>query len=103
MSFEIIIEEKAADDIREASDWYFQKSIQAAANFENEIVEAFEHLKSNTFGYREVIQGVKAFPLSIFPYNIYYRQLNEEKIIQIVAVLHTKRNPDVVMKRLSRT
>ena len=103
MSLEIIIEDKAAKDIREANDWYFQKSIQAAANFENEIRESLEQLKTGIIEHREITQGVHVITLSAFPSNVYYKKLTEKNIIHIVAVLHNKRNPDFVLKRLSET
>lgn len=100
MSFKIIIEDRAASEIQEANNWYFQKSALAASNFKNEITQTLNSLKTGIIEYREAIPGVNLFQLKIFPYNIYYRKLNEINAIQIIALLHNKREPDFIIRRL---
>ena len=100
MSFAIVIEDEAKNELREAQTYYLQKSDIAALNFENEITDAFARLGSGIVDYREVVTGVRMLILTAFPYNVYYRRLEKENTVQVIAILHTKRDPAFVLKRL---
>src|SRR4051794_21245355 len=100
MTFTILVEDKASSEVREASEWYFNNSPLASVNFEKEIYQSLKLLKTSIIEHREVLPGLKAFPLKIFPYIIYYRRLDERNIIQIVALLHNKRGLDYILNRL---
>jgi len=99
MSYVIIIEDKATEDITEARKWYSQKSDLAAFNLETEIRQNIDSLKNSIIEHREVKKGVKLLPLKIFPYNIYYRKSEATETIQIIAVLHNKRDQNFILKR----
>ena len=100
MSFALLIQDEAKAEIREAYNWYLQKSSVAASNFENEVTNAFDILMGGATEYREVIAGVRMLPLAVFPYNVYYRRIEREKSVQVIAVLYSKRNPDFILKHL---
>ena len=100
MSLLLVIEDKAAAEIADANNWYAQKSSVAAINFEREIVETVDRLKTNTIEHHQVIPGVRVCPLKTFPYNIYYRVQKEENTIQLIAVLHSQRATDFIKKGL---
>lgn len=100
MSFTLIIQDEAKKEMHEARVRYLQKSAVAASNFENEIMDAFARLTSGIVDYREAVPGARMLSLAAFPYNIYYRRLEKEKTVQVIAILHSKRDPAFVPKRL---
>lgn len=100
MSFKIILEERAAHEIREVYAWYFEKSILAAENLQKELTQTIENLKSEKAEHRKIISQIRIIQLKIFPYNIYYIKRDADQIIQILAVLHNKRDTDFVITRL---
>lgn len=100
MNFEIVIEQKAIDEIVEDAKWYSEKSSIATENFEKEINEAFKYLQFTITEHRKVLADIRILPLKIFPYNIYYLKKETEKKVYIMAILHNKRNTDFIKKRL---
>lgn len=101
MSYALAIQDGAKNELREAQAYYLQKTNVAASNFESEITNAIARLTSGTVDYREVVAGVRMVSPTAFPYNIYYRRLEKENTIQVIAILHSKRDPAYVLKRLS--
>ena len=101
MNFVLTIQEEARKEMHEAQAWYLQKSSVAASNFENEITSAFARLASGLVDYREAIPGVRMLTLIAFPYNVYYRRREKEKTVQVIAILHTKRDAAPILKRLA--
>jgi plasmid stabilization system protein ParE len=100
MSFKIILEERAEHEIREIYAWYFNKSVLAAGNLQKEITQTIESLKSGMVEHRKLMAQIRRIQLKIFPYNIYYIKQDSDQIIQIIAVLHNKRDTDFVITRL---
>lgn len=100
MSFALVIQDEAKNELREAQAYYLQKSDSAASNFESAITDAFARLTSGVVDYREAITGVRMLSLPAFPYNVYYRRREEENTVQVVAILHSKRDPAFILRRL---
>ena len=66
MSFTIVIEQKASNDIAEAITWYSDKSPLAAENFQREITEAFKYLQTFFAGHRKVFVDIQLASLRVF-------------------------------------
>lgn len=100
MSFKIIIEQKAEEDIKKAAKWYFDQSETAAVNFKTEIFNTLSYLQTAITEHRRIVAEIRMFSLKVFPYNIYYIKSVEQNKIFIVAVLHHKRDSAFINKRL---
>lgn len=100
MSFKIVVDQRAIDDITEAAKWYSEKSLVASENFEKEITEALNYLESTITEHRKVLADIRMYSLKIFPYNIYYLKKASDKKIFVIAILHNKRNSDFIKTRI---
>jgi plasmid stabilization system protein ParE len=98
MSRTIFIEKKAIREIKQANEWYFEKSVLASENFGKEVYEMFQLLKDKRVEHRKIVNSIHVLPMKIFPYNIYY--VFDNLNVKVIAFLHTKRNPDFIEKRL---
>lgn len=102
MTFTIVIEQRAMKDISEIVNWYLSKSLVSVENFEKEITQVLEKLKTSITEHRKIIQNIRLLPLKVFPYNIYYIKRESQNKIFIVAVLHNKRDTPFIIKRLTQ-
>ena len=50
--------------------------------------------------YQEIYKGIRRCVIQKFPYGVYYKVLPDVAEIQVLGIVHFKRNPKVVKKRL---
>lgn len=81
----------ARTEIREALDWYLDRSPRAADRFLSEIDTAVILIRESPEAWSEFEPGTRRYVLNGFPYSIIYRDVGE--VLQIVAVAHHKRRP----------
>ncbi len=88
----------ARAEIREARNWYFERSPLSAIAFAQTVENAIFRIREapNTFPLAD--HGTRKFVLQRFPFNIFY--LIRETEIVIVAVAHQKRRPGYWSSRL---
>ena len=81
----------ARAELRDARNWYFERSPISAFAFAQTVENALSRIKEapNTFPLAD--HGTRKFVLQRFPFNIFY--LIRETQIVIVAVAHQKRRP----------
>ena len=81
----------ARAELRDARNWYFERSPLSAIAFAQTVENALSRIKEapNTFPLAD--HGTRKFVLQRFPFNIFY--LTRETEIVIVAVAHQKRRP----------
>lgn len=98
MSYSILIEELAENDIDEAFLWYELQKEGLGFEFIDIINESLEKIRISPFSYQKIYKILHRFVLRRFPYNIFY--YIDDDVVYITAVFHTKRNPSVWMNRL---
>lgn len=98
MLFEVITHPEAADELREALQWYGRTSARAPdrllAEYAAHVAKICHSPESIRFVYREF----RRLNLDRFPYAIIYR-IREHEIF-IIAVMHERRPPDYWKRRI---
>lgn len=82
---------QARAELRDARNWYFERSPLTAFAFAQTIDKAIPRISDNPNSFPLAEHGTRKFILKRFPFNIFYR--TEETEIVIVAVAHQKRRP----------
>lgn len=100
MPWKIRITASASKDVADIKKWYKGKSIQAAENFLEELITSIDTLESDKVEHKTVHGEYKRLLLSKFPYIIYYRRNDANGTVEIVAVLHNKRDKEAITRRL---
>lgn len=100
MSRIVFIEKKALNEMKQADEWYFEKSVVASENLEKEIREMIELLKDERMEHRKIFHEVHIVSMKIFPYNLYYVTDKNRNEVKIIAFLHIKRNPEFIEERI---
>ncbi|HXT22259.1 MAG TPA: type II toxin-antitoxin system RelE/ParE family toxin [Thermoanaerobaculia bacterium] len=81
----------AQAEVREAFEWYFERSLEAAARFLTELDRATLLIRETPTVWPSFGRGTRKYVLQGFPYSVIYREVGDE--LQVVAVAHGKRKP----------
>lgn len=93
MSYKINLEKGAELDIDEAL-FYYKNNVskKVAGTFSADVRKAYKALRINPY-YRQYANGYRGLPLKKFPYIIFFKIDEENKIIAINSVFETHQNP----------
>jgi|SRR5690554_1391138 len=86
-------------DLKEAALWYNRASRNLGLLFLKEIKEEVKQIVKNPLSYEVRYADIRIAFLKRFPYAIHFEYLETENQINILAVLHTSRNPEIWKKR----
>ncbi|HET9766744.1 MAG TPA: type II toxin-antitoxin system RelE/ParE family toxin [Thermoanaerobaculia bacterium] len=81
----------AQAEVREAFEWYCERSPRAAERFLTELDRATLLIRETPTVWPLFESGTRRYVLHGFPYSVIYRELADH--IQVVAVAHGKRKP----------
>ncbi len=93
MSYKINLEKGAKLDIDDAL-FYYRNNVskRVAKNFSADVRKGFKAIKINPY-YRQYANGYRGLPLKKFPYIIFFKIDEENKIIFINSVFETHQEP----------
>ena len=97
--YKSIILPLATEDIREAASWYNKKQKGLGKTFTSEVREKVRFIEQNPGACNKRYDNVRTAVLSVFPFMLHYTVDEKNKIILIISILHTYRNPDIWKNR----
>ena len=100
MSYIVQILSEAEHDIDEAFIWYELNQIGLGNKFFETVDKSVHLIAERPFICAEIYKGLRRFIIKKFPYGIYYKVTLENNVIQIVGVIHFRRGPKVLGKRI---
>ena len=98
MKYKVIVRPEAEDDLKEAFAWYEDKRAGLGYDFLLQVDGGLNFIRKNPEIYPIEYKGTRKHLIKRFPYKIIYL-VKEEKII-ILTVIHGKRRPDLIKKRI---
>lgn len=96
--FSIELSDEAEVDFDKSYEFYFEDSPKVADTFFKQMNIGFENIKQNPKSFPIAHKSVRKYVVKKFPFVIYYRIV--DTIIQIVAIFHTSRNPEIWNERI---
>ena len=100
MKYELILLSQAYKELLQARDWYNEQIKNLGDEFRFEVNLEFDYIEKHPDHYQKKYYNLKLALVNRFPYAIYYQKDDVLMQITIYAILHTKRNPDVLLKRI---
>ena len=94
----MIINAFAKADLEIAADWYASQKVGLDEEFIDEIERAIQRIQDNPRLFAVVRKQIRMSIVKRFPYGIYFYVTSD--IINVFAVFHFSRNPNVLQKRL---
>ncbi len=98
MKYKVIVRPEAEDDLKEAFSWYEDKRTGLGYDFLLQVDAGISFINRNPEVHPIEYKGTRKHVIKRFPYKIIY--LVEEENIIILAVIHGKRRPDLIKKRI---
>ena len=95
----IILHPLAEEDLDESVKYYENIDKNLKNKFLKELDSTFNQIKDNPKLYPLVTKYSRKKVMQKFPYIVYYTIYNNN--INVLAIFHTSRNPDILKKRLS--
>ena len=101
MSWQVVVQPQARDDITGAAAWYDDQSSGLGDQFIEEVLTALRALKVNPFIHtlRQRTKNIRWWFLRRFPYRIVYEANEKEHLVIVYAVVHSARHESVWQRR----
>jgi plasmid stabilization system protein ParE len=100
MQFNVLLKPEAYYDIDEIIAWYEEKKKGLGVDFIVSLDGLLRNLKSNPKLFPKVYLDYHRAFLTRFPYAVFYAVDFSQRVVSVYAVLHTSRNPDLILKRI---
>jgi len=98
MKYKVIIRPEAEDDLKEAFSWYEDKRNGLGHDFMLQIEAGLRFIERKPEIHPAEYKGTRKHLIKRFPYKIIY--LFEKERVIVLAVIHGKRSPALVRKRI---
>jgi plasmid stabilization system protein ParE len=98
MKYKVIVRPEVENDFKEAFSWYEDKRTGLGYDFFLQVDAGINFINRNPEIHPIEYKRTRKHLIKRFPYKIIYL-VEEEKII-ILAVIHGKRRPDLIKKRI---
>jgi len=96
--YKIDISDDAEKDISTSTEYYEEQQKGLGKRFFNAVLKAFGLIQKNPKAYPLTDNNLRKHVMKKFPFVILY--FVGEVVVQIIAVFHTSRNPEIIEKRL---
>ncbi|NBC65723.1 MAG: type II toxin-antitoxin system RelE/ParE family toxin [Bacteroidetes bacterium] len=90
---EIVLLQKAVEDIRKSRDWYDEKEVNLGKLYVEKVNECVASIAENPKAYPVKYRFLRARLVASFPYSVFYN-IERKGLIRIYACLHHKQNAD---------
>ena len=100
MTFVLVIEADAREEMRAAGDWYESREAGVGGRFIRVLDDYFARIASDPFRYRKASPTVRKAKVFGWPYSIYFTILEEKSLIKIIAVWQGNQEPAKLRRRL---
>ena len=91
--FQLVVLEKAYQEIENARDYYENNQINLGTSFTNEVFSILEILESNPLLFPVKFKNIREAVIKKFPFVVIFEVLPNNEII-VLSVFHFRRNPE---------
>lgn len=100
MTYRVRLAPNARQDRDDALAWYDAEAPDQSERFIDELYATARRLEDFPHSGKVVHRGVRRVTLHVFPYQLWYRVNDEARVVELIAVLHHRRDPARVDDRL---
>jgi len=101
MRYELDISDRALTGLDEAFIWYESKNVGLGFEFYEHVKKGIQNIFNSPKSFQIIIENVRRYVIKQFPFNIYYTVNENVKKINIIAIYHNSRNPEVWKERIN--
>ncbi len=93
MTFHVVLSALALRELESAVDWYNEREDGLGKRFVDSVDKLLVLLSETPDIFPVKSSGFNEVLMEKFPYLIVYRIMKKEKIVRVLHIFHTKRNP----------
>jgi len=97
--YRVKVEPIALADIQEITNWYNERQVGLGKRFQDAAVRHINSLSNNPQKYAIRYKEIRCVKIKKFPYLAHFFINNENRTVEILAVISTYRNPKVWSER----
>lgn len=94
---QVIFRSEARRDVLDAYRWYEDRSPGLGLRFRDVLDDTVTRIRQNPRGYQMLFRELRRALLHGFPYGVFFK--DHEEVVIVVAVLHTRRDPNTWKSR----
>ena len=98
MSYKVSVRPEAQIEFNQSLDWYEQRRIGLGQQYVESIDSAIHSISKSPELSALVHKDVRCKSVQKFPYQIYYRILNEETV-EVLSIFHVRQHPSIWQSR----
>ncbi|MDR0284021.1 MAG: type II toxin-antitoxin system RelE/ParE family toxin [Propionibacteriaceae bacterium] len=91
---------EAQADIAEVIMWYRREAPEQVPRFRNELADALETIRLQPHLFPKRVGTARHYSMRVFPYGIWYVPDEQSRVVHVLAVLHSRRNPSMIHDRV---
>lgn len=99
MNYKVKIETEALTDIQDVITWYNKQKSGLGEIFHKTIITQIDSLNKNPHIYRIRYKQIRCVLANKFPYMVHFYINEEMKIVEVLAVISTDRNPKIWLEK----
>ena len=100
--YKVSIDKDALSDIQQTTDWYNDQINGLGKRFQQQVKLQVNGLKHHPKIHQIRFADVRCVLVNRFPFLVLYSIKEKEKLVEILGVFHTSRNPKVWTERLDK-
>ena len=89
-------------DLQKAKKWYNEQRAELGEEFKQEVNKEINYIGTYPLHYQIKYKEIRVSYVTRFPYGVFYFIEEDKKQVIIIGVLHTKRNPCIIQKRIKK-
>ena len=91
--YQSILSTRAEEEIEESWKWCEERQTGLGDRFVGEVIHRLHQIEQHPERYPSRYRSYRETMVNIFPFSVIYRINKKKKIVRIVSVFHTSRNP----------
>ncbi len=97
--YKISIDQDALFDIQQATDWYNEQLLELGGRFQEQVKTQIDSLRINPAIYSIRYENVRCMLIKKFPFLVHFAINEKQNFVEVFAVFHTSRNPQIWWER----
>lgn len=100
--YKVKIEPEALTDIQEITDWYNEAKAGLGKRFQKTAIKHINSLNKDPHIYAIRYKEIRCVIIKKFPYMAHFYINEENKTVEVLAVISTSRNPKIWLEKTSK-
>jgi mRNA-degrading endonuclease RelE of RelBE toxin-antitoxin system len=97
--YKIVIDSDALKDIQDATNWYNKQVKGLGSRFQKQVKAHIHFLVDNPNGFAIRYNDVHCMVIKKFPFILHFTINEDKNLVEIFALFHTSRNPEIWLER----